>query len=171
MLTGTTGAILGAAKTAKTAYAELETKEQFQKPLSWSNPSFSLEEYDLVFLPGGHDKAVRQIIDSSRVHELLAAYFPLTVADSSKKKCLAAICHGVQVLAASSYKDGKSVLHDATTTSLIHFMEESIYQATRVFLGDYYKTYGAGTPSVEQIVKEKLDEPEKQFKSSMSFSP
>jgi len=33
---------------------------------------------DDVFLPGGHDKGIRQILDSQRVHELLAEYFPLT---------------------------------------------------------------------------------------------
>ncbi|PVI06404.1 class I glutamine amidotransferase-like protein [Periconia macrospinosa] len=172
MLEGMTGMFLGAAHPAKTAYKALETSTEFQSPLSWTDPSFTLLPYDLVFLPGGHDKAVRQVIDSARVHELLAEYFPLTRAASSDKKCVAAVCHGVQVLSKAKYADtGKSVLHDVTTTALTSFMEQSIYQATRLFLGDYYKTYGAGTPSVEEYVRRELDDPDTQFKSSMSFAP
>jgi len=169
MLSGVTGALLGAAKPAKDAYQLLQACEAFKNPVSWTDNSFTLETFDLVFLPGGHDKAVRQIIDSERVHSLLAAYFPLTKSPSTKG--IAAICHGVQVLAASSHADGKSVLADVTTTSLLHFQEQSIYQATRLFLGDYYKTYGAGTPSVQEIVSEKLTNPVTQFKSSMSLAP
>lgn len=172
MYKGVTGTLLGAAKPAKEAYHALTTKDpSFDSPESWTAPAFSLNEFDLVFLPGGHEKRVRQIIDSARVHSLLAEYFPKTKkSGSSGGKCLAAICHGVQVLAAATYHDGKSVLHDVETTALIGLMEQGIFQATRLFLGDYYKTYGAGTPSVQQIVTDKLDKPE-QFKSSLSSSP
>ena len=114
-----------------------ETSASFKQPHSWTEPSFTLEPYDLVFLPGGHEKGVRQIIDSLRVHELLASYFPKTEKPSAKS--LAAICHGVQVLAAASKADGTSVMHDCRTTALPHFMEQSIFHATRIFLGDYYK--------------------------------
>jgi hypothetical protein len=41
-------------------------------------------------------------------------------------------------------------------------MESFIYRATRVALGNYYKTYGACTPNVEDYVKLGLDDP-KQF--------
>lgn len=166
MLIGWTGALLGAPKAAKQAYQTLSGDKNFQNPLSWS--AINLEDYDLVFLPGGHDKGVRQIIDSARVHELLGAYFPRTAKPSTKS--LAAICHGVQVLAMASTTDNKSVLHDVRTTALPGFMEQSIFYATWPFLGDYYKTYGAGTDSVEQIVKKRLDNPE-QFASSLGPSP
>jgi putative intracellular protease/amidase len=122
-----------------------------QNPLSWASPTFSLAPYDLVFIPGGHDKAVRQLIDSAALHKHLADYFPQTRKPS--RKTVAAICHGPQVLAATSLPDGKSVLHDATTTALPGMMEGFIFWATRLFLGDYYKTYGAGTDNVETIVR------------------
>ena len=122
-----------------------------QNPLAWTSPTFSLVSYDLIFLPGGHEKGVRQIIDSAVVQQLLAEYFPQTKKPS--RKSVAAICHGVQVLATASLPDGKSVLHDVTTTSLPGLMEGSIFWATRLFLGDYYKTYGAGTENVETIVR------------------
>ncbi|KXS11004.1 ThiJ/PfpI family protein [Gonapodya prolifera JEL478] len=168
MLTGTVGALLGAAESAKAAYRTMCEAPALQHPLSWFDLSFALDAFDLVFLPGGHDKSIRQILDSARVHKLLADYFTLTKKPSTKT--LAAICHGVQLLSAATRPDGKSVLADVTTTSLQYFQEESIYTATRVFLGDYYKTYGAGTPSVEEVITSRLDDPS-QFQKSLSFSP
>lgn len=51
-------------------------------------------------------------------------------------------------------------------------VESSIYQATRFVLGDYYKTYGAGTPNVETVVQKVLDHPETQWKGSANiFGP
>ncbi|OAL38365.1 hypothetical protein AYO20_02424 [Fonsecaea nubica] len=169
MLSGWTGAVLGASKPAKRAYRDLaSTCEAFQRPLAWNDPSFSLDGYDLVFLPGGHEKRVRQILDSAKVHDLLARYFPQTRKPS--RKTLAAICHGVQVLALSTGDNGRSVIHDAVTTALPAYMEQGIYHATRPFLGDYYKTYGAGTESVEEIVKKRLGDRAK-FKNSWSLGP
>lgn len=120
------------------------------KPISWSDPAFTLDPYDLVFLPGGHEKSVVQIINSPIVHKLLADYFPKTRKPS--KKCCSAICHGVMVLSESSLSTGNSVIHDATTTALPHAMEQGIFWGTRAFLGDYYKTYGAGSESVQESV-------------------
>ena len=168
MLGGVTGTFLGANKKAKDAYQSLTQTSSFQHPLSWTSSSFTLDDYDLVFLPGGHEKGVRQIIDSEKVHQLLAAYFPQTKRPS--KKALAAICHGVQILASASHSDGKSLIQDVQTTALPHAMEQGIFQATRLFLGDYYKTYGAGTPSVLEIVTKALEKPS-QFKNSLSPSP
>lgn len=168
MLSGISGALLGANKLAKSAYAKLQAKfGHDQKIYSWEDPNFSLNDYDLVFLPGGHDKGIRQIIESARIHELLTAYFPST--HKPAKKSLAAICHGVQVLAAATKSDGKSIMHDVETTALPAFMEQSIFQATRLFMGEYYKTYGANSDSVQAIVTKKLDNPS-QFKSSWNGS-
>ena len=104
------------------------------KALSWTDEDFTLGPYDLVFLPGGHEKGVVQVINSPVTHKLMADYFPQTRKPS--KKSVAAICHGVMVLSESSLPDGKSVLYDATTTALPGFMEQSIFWGTRLFLGD-----------------------------------
>jgi putative intracellular protease/amidase len=119
-------------------------------PLSWSDPGFSTDDFDLLYFPGGHEKSVRQIIDSTSLKEHIASYFPQTRKPS--RKTVAAICHGVQVLSAAKLPEGKSVLHDVTTTALPGAMESSIFWLTRPFLGDYYKTYGKGTENVETIV-------------------
>lgn len=71
------------------------------------------------------------------------------------------------MLAHSKSAEGASVLRDVETTPLPGFFEASIDVATRMFLGDYYKTYGAGTDSVEAIVKRALGN-EKQFKVSLN---
>lgn len=122
---------------------------EFQQPLSWSSPEFSFEPYNLIFLPGGHEKSVRQLIDSQIIHRLLASYFPDTAKPS--KKTVAAVCHGVMVLSETKRRD-KSVIHECTTTALPARFEQSAYWGTRLFLGDYYKTYGAGSDDVETSV-------------------
>ena len=168
MLSGLTGALLGANRQAKDTYKLMTEAPSFKQPRSWADESFSLDDYDLVFLPGGHDKAIRQIIDSKRVHDLLLAYFPSIKKPS--KKSLAAICHGVQVLAHAQGADGRSVIHDCKTTALPHFMEQSIFQTTRAFLGDYYKTYGSNADSVQQVVTKSLASKD-QFVNSLGLSP
>ncbi|EIW76429.1 class I glutamine amidotransferase-like protein [Coniophora puteana RWD-64-598 SS2] len=172
MLKGITGTLLGADAKAKAAYADMAaTSASFKSPKAWTDPAFSLDEYDLVMLPGGHDKGVRQVIDSKAIHDHLARFFPGTSRSTDgAKKTVAAICHGVQILALETAKidtdlsaSYKSIIHACATTALPSFMETSIYNTTRLFLGDYYKTYGACTPNVEDYVKCGLDNPEKQF--------
>lgn len=123
---------------------------EFTHPLSWSAPSFSLDSYNLIFLPGGHEKGVRQLIDSPIIHKLLAEYFPKTAKPSTK--AVAAVCHGVMVLSETQGADGKSIIHECDTTALPARFEQIAFWGTRLFLGDYYKTYGAGSDDVEASV-------------------
>jgi hypothetical protein len=127
---------------------------EFTKPLSWSSPTFSLSSYNLIFLPGGHEKGVRQLIDSPIMAQHLASYFPQTIKPSNKN--VAAVCHGVMALAAAKLADGenkgKSILHECETTALPGMFEGVAFWGTRLFLGDYYKTYGVGSDSVETAV-------------------
>lgn len=64
----------------------------------------------------------------------------------------------------------KSVLHDVETTALPARFEQVAFQSTRLFLGDYYKTYGVGSDDVEEAVAKKLDD-RSQFKGSLGMSP
>lgn len=123
---------------------------EWKSATSWSSPSFTLDTYDLVFLPGGHEKSVRQVIDSSAVHKMLLDYFPKTKKPSTK--AVGAVCHGVMVLSEAKGDDGKSAIHDAVTTTLPGRFEQVAFWGTRVFLGDYYKTYGACSADVEESV-------------------
>ncbi|KAI9811428.1 MAG: hypothetical protein M1827_005411 [Pycnora praestabilis] len=176
MLSGLSQKLLGANQRAISLYHSMLGSPALQNPLSWTSPTFSLSPYDLVFLPGGHEKGVRQIIDSSTIHSHLASYFPQTRKPAGKK-AVAAICHGVMVLSETKVQgdgdgeEGKSVIHDAKTTALPGFMEGVAYWGTRVWLGDYYKTYGAGSESVETSVRNRLDDPEKQWVGSLGAAP
>ena len=127
---------------------------EFTTPLSWSSPTFSLSSYNLIFLPGGHEKGVRQLIDSPVMAQHLASYLPQTVKPSTKN--VAAVCHGVLALAVARLPDGehkgKSILHECDTTALPDTFEAVAFWGTRLFLGDYYKTYGVRSDSVETAV-------------------
>ncbi|KAN0073057.1 Class I glutamine amidotransferase-like protein [Elaphomyces granulatus] len=169
MLYGVTGKILGANKRAVDKYHEMIKDPAVQKPLAWSDPDFSLLGYDLLYFPGGHEKSVQQIIDSASLHKHVADYFSQTRKPS--RKTVAAICHGVQVLSMATLPDGKSVLHDVTSTALPGAMESSIFWLTRPFLGDYYKTYGKGTDNVETAIKKKMGNPAQQYVNNLGPSP
>ncbi|KAF9741205.1 hypothetical protein PMIN06_013001 [Paraphaeosphaeria minitans] len=175
MLTGWTQTLLGADKKTIALYTTMTSGAAWQQPRAWTDPNFTLEDFDLVFLPGGHDKGIRQLLDCPHAQALLVAYFPLTKrsesgSGSGRPRFCAAICHGVQMLAHSRSADGASVLRDAETTTLPDFFETSVHGATRLFLGDYYKTYGAGTHSVAAVVKASLAQERKQFKSSIDVT-
>lgn len=165
----------GATASVVALYKTMAASPEFLKPLSWSSPDFSLEPYNLVFLPGGHEKGVRQLIDSPIMARHLASYFPQTLKPSSKS--VAAVCHGVMVLANAKLPAdagehaGKSVIHACATTALPAKFEQTAYWGTRAFLGDYYKTYGAGSEDVEESVSKVLDDPEKQWKGSIGMRP
>ncbi|PMD42017.1 class I glutamine amidotransferase-like protein [Hyaloscypha variabilis F] len=169
MLRGITQKLLGANRFTVNAYDEMSKTPEFCSPLSWSSPDFSLNSYNLVFLPGGHEKGVRQVIDSPIMHKQLAEYFPATKKPS--KKTVAAICHGVMVLSETQDANGKSIIHECDTTALPARFEQFAFWGTRVFLGDYYKTYGVGSDDVEVSVRKRLDDPAKQYKNSLSPSP
>lgn len=158
---------------------------EFQHPVLLSSPDFSLESYNLIFLPEGHEKNVRQLIDSPIMHKNLASYFPKTQKPSTKS--VAAVCHGVMVLSETEDADGKSVIHECVTTALPTRFEQLAFWGTRAFLGDYYKTYGAGSDNVEESVsflcesfnselnyyqvRKRLDDPANQYRNSLGLSP
>lgn len=144
-------------------------------PLSWTSPTFSLSTYNLIFLPGGHEKGVRQVIDSPIIAHELGSFFPSTLKSLKSGKSVAAVCHGVLGLSEAKILDGenkgKSVIHECDTTALPARFEQVAYWGTRLWLGDYYKTYGKGSEDVEAVVRTRLDEPEKQWKGSLALSP
>ncbi|KAK7179676.1 hypothetical protein DPSP01_011576 [Paraphaeosphaeria sporulosa] len=173
MLTGWTQTFLGADKDTIAQYNAMASGAAWQHPRAWIDTKFTLEDFDLVFLPGGHDKGIRQLLDCPRAQALLVSYFPLTKRSergSGRPKFCAAVCHGVQMLAHSRTGEGLSVLRDVETTSLPDFFEASVHRATKLFLGDYYKTYGAGTDSVAAVVKASLADEGKQFKNSIDVT-
>ncbi|VUC27749.1 unnamed protein product [Clonostachys rosea] len=168
MLKGLTQKLLGATRSVIEKYHEMFKSAEIQEPLSWSAPDFTLDSFDLVLFPGGHDKGVRQVIDSPRVHQLVLDYFPKTKKPS--RKAVAAICHGVMALSESQDASGVSAISQCTTTTLPAGMEQTIFWGTWAFLGDYYKTYGAWSENTATSVQKALADP-KQLKTSMFSTP
>ncbi len=90
LLTGVIFGQLGAKPDALVAYRELEKNEAFRHPIPYE--SIDPQEYDLLLLPGGHAKGMRQYLESKVVQHKALEFL-------KHNKVVGAICHGVLVLA------------------------------------------------------------------------
>jgi protease I len=124
--------VLRADAVGRAAYGEMLASETFQNPISWDDASEST--YDVLVLPGGHDKTVKPYLESSVVQQITSNFM-------AAGKPVGAICHGVLVLARAQGADGRSVIHGRKVTSLINRLETTAYNLTRLWMGDYYRTY------------------------------
>jgi putative intracellular protease/amidase len=126
---------LGAEPEPKAFYAELESSHAFARPIAWAD--VDVASFDALVLPGGHAPGMVQYLGSGVLHAKVAAF-------ARTSKPLAAICHGVLVLArARDEETGKSVLYGRRTTCLPKYMERVAYYLTAWRLGRYYRTYDA----------------------------
>jgi protease I len=137
MLTGESFGILKnmfqARRDAIDAYHEMEESDSFCNPLKYID--VHEKEFDGLLLPGGHDKSVKEYLESKVLQDLVAAFF-------IAKKPVGAICHAVILPARSiNPETGKSVLHNYKTTALQKSQELLGYKLTRLWLGDYLLTY------------------------------
>jgi putative intracellular protease/amidase len=113
-------------------YRVMSTDHAFLHPLSYDD--VRPEQVTAVFIPGGHAKGVRSLLESERMQQLMAGLFG--------RVPVAAVCHGVVLLARSrSRETGRSVLFGRKTTALTGVLELSAWWLTRWWLGDYYRTY------------------------------
>ena len=124
--------VLRADANGRAAYQEMLASNAFTAPLTYKQAAAG--DYDALMLPGGHDKSVKPYLESKIIQQIAARY----VAD---QKPVAAICHGVLVLARAKSEDGSPVLYGRKVTSLVNRLENAAYQLTRLWMGDYYRTY------------------------------
>jgi len=126
-------ALLQTRKDAVEAFGQMKSNPAFEAPKKYSE--LNCGDYDGLLLPGGHDKGVKEYLESKALQNLVVEFF-------GAEKPVAAICHGV-VLAARSIDPatGKSAIHGYKTTSLLKSQEMAAYQLTRLWLKDYYLTY------------------------------
>ena len=143
--------VLQARKDAIDACIDMQSSESFCNPIKYNN--VDEKSFDALLLPGGHDKGVKEYLESAILQGHVVAFF-------ASYKPVAAICHGV-VLAARSVDPAtnKSVIHEYQTTCLLKSQELLAYNLTRLWLGDYYLTYPEIT--VEDEVKSALSSTEK----------
>jgi protease I len=125
--------ILRARKDARIAYAEMEKNAAFCKPTKYED--LKEADFDAIFLPGGHDKGVKEYLESKVLQDLIVQFF-------KSNKPVAGICHGILLIARSIDRaTGKSVIANYKTTSLLKTQELAAFNLTRLWLGDYYLTY------------------------------
>jgi putative intracellular protease/amidase len=136
---------LRADQRGRDAYAALERDDAFQNPLPYEK--INSMNFDGILLPGGHAKGMREYLESKRLQDVIAEFF-------HGKKAVGAICHGVVLVARSRCpRTGKSVLYGYRTTALTRFQELAAWNMTRLWMGDYYRTYAQ---TVEDEVREEL---------------
>ncbi len=150
LLSGVVFGQLGAEPEPKRFYREMERSDAFKKTIAWRD--IEPATFDGLMLPGGHAAGMRQYLGSGLLQEKVAAFWAL-------EKPVAAICHGVLVLARAR-DGGRSVLHDRRTTCLPKYLERLAYFSTAWKLGRYYRTYPA---YVEDEVRDALNAPDLQF--------
>ncbi len=138
--------VLKTRKDAVSAYYDMEKSEEFLNPLKYSD--VKMNDFDAILLPGGHDKGVKEYLESSILQNAVVEFF-------NAEKPVGAICHGVVLLAKSiDPNTKKSVLYNYKTTSLLKKQEKLAYNLTKLWLKDYYLTYPELT--VEDEVKSVL---------------
>ncbi|MFT6052915.1 MAG: protease I, partial [Halioglobus sp.] len=125
----------------------MQNSAAFLSPQSYQDVNEA--DFDALLLPGGHDKGVKEYLESPVLQRLVADFF-------LRDKPVAAICHGVVLAARSVASDtGKSVIAGYNTSCLLKSQELLAYQMTRLWLNDYYLTYPELT--VEDEVTAALD--------------
>lgn len=142
--------ILQARKDAVDACQEMQASKEFCSPFRYD--ALVESDFDGIVLPGGHDKGVKEYLESEVLQSLIVDFF-------EAKKIVGAICHGVVLAARSINNDTKkSVIHSYKTTALLKSQELLAYNLTRLWLKDYYLTYPGTT--VEDEVKSALSNKE-----------
>lgn len=115
------------------AYQELLASNDFNNPISYQD--IRSQDFDAILLPGGHDKGMREYLGSPIVQKIISEFF-------AANKPVGAICHGTLVVGRSkSQLTGRSVLWGRKTTGLTRNQELISYNLTKMYLGDYYRTY------------------------------
>ncbi|TGN18228.1 type 1 glutamine amidotransferase domain-containing protein [Leptospira idonii] len=140
------------------AYSEMESSSVFSNPIPYSE--IKEQDYQALLLPGGHAQGMRPYLESEKLQNSVVSFF-------ASNKPVAAICHGV-LLAARSIdpKTNRSVLYEKNTTSLLKVQEQIAYYSTRLWLGEYYRTYSITVQDeVMSFLKDK-----NQFKTGGSLS-
>lgn len=131
---GPFGKLLMADRNAQLAYQEMVQSDEFQNPLSYEQ--VDLDQYQMLFFPGGHKKEGMQPYLENELLQSWCAHF------LKPEKFLAAVCHGVLIPArAKDPNTGQSLIRHRKLTGLIRSGERMAYHLTRYWVGNYYLTY------------------------------
>lgn len=138
------GRALRADAAGRAAYGQMNADAAFRAPMRWEEAR--VEDFDGLLLPGGHRaRGMRAYLESPVLQALAVGFF-------RAGKPVAAVCHGVALLARSvDPATGLSVLHGCQTTALPWRFERLAVRIGRVarwWDPAYYSTYpdGPGEP-------------------------
>jgi protease I len=134
---------------ARGDYEAMKQSPEFKKPISYE--AMRTQTIDALLLPGGHAPRMKEYLESTLVQAKV-------VEMAQANKPIGAICHGVLVAARSRTANGKSVLFGKKTTALTKAQELFAWRLTKLWRGNYYRTYPPTT--VEDEVKQNLARPE-----------
>jgi len=162
------GLMLRAGSFARACYRKLEDDQNFLNPKRYDE--LRLEDYDGLLLSGGHAPPMKEYLESETLQALVVNFFE-SLDSTGNHKPVAAICHGVLLVARSiSPQTNKSVLYKRKTAALTWALEKSAWDLTkylcRFWDPNYYRTYieskdePPGHWSVETEVKRNLENPE-----------
>ncbi|MNK96050.1 Pyridoxal 5'-phosphate synthase subunit PdxT [compost metagenome] len=149
---------LVANKEAQQAYSEMEISPEFQNPISWE--SASRQTFDGLILPGGHAQGMKEYLESELLQKIAVDFF-------KTNKPVGAICHGVIVLARAKDENNQPLLKNRKTTALLATQELLAWNLTRLWQGDYYRTY---PQTVESEVTGQLAKKENFLKGPLPLS-
>jgi putative intracellular protease/amidase len=152
------GRPLRAGAVAREAYARMEKSPEFRNPIRWE--AIDLDTVDGALFPGGHRaRGMRSYLESETLQRSAVDAF-------RRSMPIAAICHGVLLLARSiDSNTNRSVLYGRNTTALTWALERKawrIARLTRFWDPNYYRTYNerpgepAGYMSVQSEVTRAL---------------
>lgn len=116
------------------SYAQMIASAAFRQPLAYADVDTT--QFDGLLIPGGHAKGMRSLLESGQARDIVLQFFRAA-------KPLAAVCHGVLLLARTLDPDtGHSVLFGRKVTALLAAtMELPAWLLTAAWLGRYYRTY------------------------------
>jgi protease I len=137
---GVFATFMKADRNGRSAHDEMIRSPEFRHPVAWEE--IRPEAFDAMILTGGHAPGMRLYLESPRLQAVVANLF-------ERHNPVGAICHGVLVAARARRADGKSVLYGRKTTALPKIMELTGWLLTRLYLGDYYRTYA--TPVEDEV--------------------
>ncbi|MCK5906824.1 MAG: DJ-1/PfpI family protein, partial [Flavobacteriales bacterium] len=101
--------VLKARQDAVDAYWEMYESIEFSNPIKYEDIIES--DYAGIFLPGGHDKKVKEYLESEVLQNIIPKFF-------NNNKKVGAVCHSLMLLARSKNPETKkSVIYDYNTTS------------------------------------------------------
>lgn len=133
VLKGVIFGLLGPSAEARADYDAMTRDAAYNSPLRWDE--VVADEFDALFLPGGHAKGMCPYFESATLHDIVRTFF-------QADKPVGAICHGTLLAARSrDPSTGKSILYGRRTTCLPKYMERSAWLATAWKMGRYYRTY------------------------------